>query len=205
MTMTARISKDFALSAGIHYEGKYIINNYLLKLHMDVTTEDMREQNIALDRIKYLLEECFDSCVFVDQQDIAALDNYSKAGMKVCTVPDGPYDQIIGAVLLSKFNAVTEHKLFVDEIVISSRICDDVDFYISSEEDMPVSTVGSYWWKENNTLISDWVIKPSKKEKIVELKKEIPDWVNLGLTWKPKAKAKNSKVVFIDSDHSQPN
>ena len=202
--MTARISKDFALNTGIHYEGKFTINTYLLKLNMEVATEDIREQNIAMERIKYLLEECFDSCVFVDQQDIAALDNYTKAGMKVSTIPDGPYDQIIGAVLMNKFNTVTEKMLYIDEIQISSVIGDDVDFYIASDDDIPLLGTGNHWWRENNTSISDWVKKPNKKDKIVELKKEIPDWSDIGLSWKPKPKAKNSKVEFIDGETTQP-
>jgi len=203
--MTARIAKEFALQAGIHYEGRFIVNTYLMELHMDVTTEDIREQNIALDRIKYLFDMCFDSCVFVDQQDIAAIDNYCKAGIRVCTLPDSPYDQVVAAVLLSKFNTITEQKLFVDEICISSRICDDLSFYVTSDEEIPFNAVNGVWWKENNASISDGFNKPNKKEKILQLKKDIPDWTAIGLTWKPKPNAKNSKVVFIDPESSHPN
>ena len=195
--MNARISREFTLDAGIHYEGRFLINSYVMELFMDVTTEDVREQNIALERVKYLLTEALDSCVFVDYQDVAAIDNYLKANMKVCPVPEGPYDQIIGSVLMSKFNAVTEGKLFVTEVKICSRICDDLNFYVEYDEEMPLHTNIGTWWHENNTSICDIKLKPNRKEKIVELKRESKDWDDVGLTWKPKTKGK-PKIVYID-------
>lgn len=195
--MNAKISREFSLDAGIHYEGKFIINSYMIKLFMSVTTDDVREQNIALERIKYLISEVFDSCVFVDYQDIAAIDNYLKANMKVCPVPEGPYDQIIGSVLMSKFNAVTEKKLFVDEIKINSRICDDLNFYVEYDEELPLHMQIGTWWHENNTSICDMKLKPNRKEKVVQLKRESKDWDDVNLSWKPKSKGK-TKIVYID-------
>lgn len=195
--MNARISREFTLDAGIHYEGRFLINSYIIELFMDVTTDDVREQNIALERVKYLLTESLDSCVFVDYQDVAAIDNYLKANMKVCPVPEGPYDQIIGSVLMSKFNSVTEGKLFITEVKIGSRICDDLQFYVEYDEEMPLHTNIGTWWHENNTSICDVRLKPNNKDKVVELKRESKDWDDIGLTWKPKTKGK-PKIVYID-------
>ncbi len=193
--MNARISRNFTIESGIHYEGKYIVNSYMLEVFMTVNTEDTREQNIALDRIKYLVEEVFDSCVFVDQQDLAAIDNYMKANMKVCPVPEGPYDQVIGLLLMSKFNTVAEDRLLIYEIKISSRVCDDLNFYVEVDEELPIVLAGN-WWHENNTSICDIKQKVNKKDKVLQLKREVVDWADLDLVWTPKPKIK-SKVVYI--------
>lgn len=201
--MNARISKDFIFDAGIHYEGKFSINTYSIRLYLEVVTEDIREQNIAIDRIKYLLNESFSSCVFIDQLDIAAIQNYLKANMKVCPIPEGPYEQIIGSVLMAKFNSILEDKLSVIEIRISSTLCDDLNFYINYDEEMAINLNLGFWWTENNTSICDSKTIVQKKEKVVKLKREIIDWNDIGLSWAPKP-ISEPKIVFIDRDN-QPN
>lgn len=199
--MNARISRDFYLDASIHKDGVFLINPYKLELNMNVKTEDFSEQNIALDRISYLINETFDSCVFVDLLDMAAIDNYRKAGMKVCPVPEGPYDQIIGLILMSKINAITERKLLVEEIKITSKVCDNVVFYVSIDENIGEYSSIDNWWNQNNMSISNRKLKSSKKEKIVELKREeIKDWDDIGLSWKPITKG-DAKIVYIDSSN----
>lgn len=199
--MNTRVSREFEFQAAVHYEDSFIINSYKLDLSMEVTTDDIREQNIALDRIKYLISECFENCIFVDVHENKAIDLYLKAGLHVCPVPEEPYDQIVAAVLLSKFNAVTEKKLYVNEIKIKSAICDDVTFYVSHEENIEFLESPNVWWTDNSASIFD-VSKKSKKEKIVELKKEPIDWNIIGLTWKEKkVTSKDSgEIVFIPVD-----
>ena len=199
--MNTRVSREFAFQAAIHYEDSFIINSYHLDMSMDVTTEDIREQNIALDRIKYLLSECFENCVFIEFSETKAIDAYLKAGLKVCQLPEEPFDQIVAAVLLSKFNTVTEKKLFISEIKIRSSICDDVTFYVTSEEDIEFYGSPNVWWTENNASIFD-TNKRTKKEKIVELRKEPIDWNSIGLSWKEKKSTSkdNGEIVFIPLD-----
>ncbi len=192
--MNTRISRIFVFQAAIHYENNFILNDYEIELFMDVTTEDIREQNIAMDRIKYLFDVSLDSCIFVDVRDSKAIDLYSRAGIAVCPLPDEPYDQVLAAVLLCKLNMITEKHLFVTEIKIKSRICDDVVFYVAHDEEAEFQHLSNVWWNENNPNVSN-SIKKSKKEKVVELKKEPGDWNSLGLSWKEEKK--KGEVVFI--------
>lgn len=193
--MNTKISKKFYFQSGVHYSGTFIINNYDIELFMDVNTDDMREQNIAMDRINYLFSLCLDNCVFVTEEDTDAIKLYSKAGMAVCPLPEEPFDQIVGAVLLSKFNIITEGKLIVTDVKISSKICDDVIFYISYEEDFGLLVDKSKWWNENQPNISTTNNKKNAKEKIVDLKKDSVDWNTLGLGWKEETK--KGEIVFI--------
>ena len=105
--MSARVSKDFAFQAGLYYENKFLINTYNIRLYMEVTVEDISIQNIALDRIKHLFINGLDNCIFVHETNKTVIENYIKAGLKVCTLPEEPYDQIIALVLLKKINTIT--------------------------------------------------------------------------------------------------
>lgn len=198
--MNTRISRDFEFLASIHHENAFIVNSYNLTLSLDVTTENIDYQNIAMDRIKYLFDVCLDSCVFVDIKDTKAIDNYSKANMKVCPLPDEPYDQIIAAVLISKINTITENHLFLNEVAIISKICDDVCFYVSYDEEADFQNLKDVWWAENSPSIN--MIKKLKKEKVVQLHKDPKDWNSVGLGWEePKfCKTDKGEIVFIPVD-----
>jgi hypothetical protein len=192
--MSARISREFGLQAAIYYEENFIINTYEIQLYMDVNTDSIREQNISMDRIKYLFDVCLDSCVFVGAKNSKVIDLYEKAGLVVCPLPDEPFDQVIGALLIRKINTIAENTLFVTEIKIKSSICDDVIFYVSYDEETEFQNLQGVWWNENSPNIS-MNNKKSKKEKVVDLKKESIDWNILGLGWKEETK--KGEVVFI--------
>lgn len=194
--MNARISREFSFQAAIHHDDSFMLNTYHLELMMDVTTDNIREQNIALERIKFLIDMCLDSCVFVDYKEIKAIEAYTKAGIRVCTLPDEPYDQIIASVLMSKFNTITERHLYITEIVIKSKICDDVSFYISDEEDAEFKNIPDVWWTENNPNITS-VPKKVKKDKVVQLKKDLGDWNSIHLGWKEPIQTDKGEIVFI--------
>jgi hypothetical protein len=198
--MSARISKKFIFQAAIHQEETFMVNNYELELFMDVTTEDIDQQNTAMDRIRYFLDICLDSCIFVDMHDAKAIDMYLKANMKVCPLPDEPFDQVIAAVLISKINTITEKHMFLEEIKIRSRLCDDVYFYVSYEEEAEFHHLKDVWWTDNSPSIS--TIKKTKKEKVVELRKKPLDWNSIGLGWESikSEKCDKGEVVFIPVD-----
>lgn len=194
--MNARVSREFTFKAAAHYDDTFIINLYNLIMYMDVTTEDVREQNIALERIKYITEVCLENCIFVDYKNTKAIEAYSKANIKVCSLPEEPFDQVVAAVLLSKFNAITEKKLFVNEIEICSDLCDDVKFFVSHDENIEFYAKNGVWWTDNSPLIFD-LPKKIKKDKIVELRKELGDWNTIGLSWKEFNRSDKGEIVFI--------
>jgi hypothetical protein len=199
--MSAKVARSFEFQSAVHFEGTFAINTYNIELSIDVQTEDPREQQIALERIKYIFSECLESCVFVNKNETKSIDAYLKAGIKVCTIPEDPFDQIVAAVLLSKFNTITENKIHITDIKIKSLICDDVVFFVSDNEDISFTDLDNGWWNANNAAISD-IQKTSKKEKIVEIKRETVDWNTLGLTWKQKraSNKENGEIVFIPLD-----
>jgi len=196
--MNARISKDFSFLAGIHTENSFVINSYQIGLNIEVNTIEIREQNIAMERIKLFLATLED-CVFVNEQEKAAIENYKKAGLKVCTLPDDPYDQVVAVVLMKKLNTITEEKLTIYDISILSLVCDDVKFYVSIHDQTEYDEIKNSWWTQNNIAIIDDVKKSHKKDKIVPLHKNTLDWNNVGLNFKEGADQPNSVLIELTS------
>jgi hypothetical protein len=188
-----RIERDFSFQAAVHFEGYFLMNIYEISLAMEVETMSIREQNIAMDRIIYFLSECLSNSVFVQDTDKKAIEKYTQADIKVCTLPEEPYDQILALLLLLKVNAITEGRLEITDIVLRSELSDEVKFIydITSATHNPFGSKG--WWLESSTSIAD-IPKISKKEKIVKLVKN-SDWSGYGLDWEEKS-SKSSEIIF---------
>ena len=191
--MGTRIERDFSFQAAVHFEGNFLMNIYEISLAMEVETMSIREQNIAMDRIIYFLSDCLTNSVFVQDTEKRAIEKYTQADIKVCTIPEEPYDQILAILLLLKLNAITEGRLEVTDIVFRSELSDDVRFIydITSASHNPFGNKG--WWVESSTSITD-IPKISKKEKIVKLVKN-SDWCGCGLDWEEKSN-KSSEILF---------
>lgn len=199
--MSAKVARSFEFQAAVHFDGIFAMNAYNIELTIDVQTEDPREQQIALERIKYIVNECLESCVFINKTETKAIEAYCKAGIKICPIPEEPFDQIVAAVMLTKFNVITENKIQITEIKIKSLICDDVVFFVSNNEEIAFTELSNGWWNHNNASIND-LQKTSKKEKVVEIKREPVEWNKIGLTWTEKKSVSNpnGEIVFIPLD-----
>lgn len=147
---------------------------------MDVLADSISEQNIAMDRLKYLVYEVLTNVVFVDASETKLIEKYQAAGMRVCTTPEAPYDQIISLLLFYKFNSIAEGKLLVTNLQLESMLSDGVGFMLD-EDILEVAPFKLGWWTENNVLVTDKTV--GKKEKIVKMIKK-SDWSTLGLDWK---------------------
>jgi hypothetical protein len=93
--MNTRIERDFDFQAAVYFEDRFIMNTYSISLGMMVSTESIREQNVAMDRMSYFLNECIESCVFIKSTEKKMIEKYVAAGLKVSTLPEEPYDQIV--------------------------------------------------------------------------------------------------------------
>lgn len=191
--MATRISRTFEFLGAVYFEGNFLMNHYSLTLSMDVQTDSISEQNIAMDRMKYFIHEILDSAVFVQNSETKMIEKYQTAGLKVCTLPEEPYDQIITLLLLYKLNAICEDKLLVTHLELDSALSDNVGFMYDSDDLEMLHPYKCGWWTESSVSISDKNIT-GKREKIVKLVKK-SDWSSLGLDWKEK-ESKSSEIIF---------
>lgn len=184
--MTTRIEKDVYITSGLYFNNKFLINTYVLNISMTVETEQVREQNVAMERLEYFLNEIVSNCIFIDNKETEQIEKYVNAGINVATLPEEPYDQIIGMIILQKLNAIMENRLVVTDLSISSKLSDDVRFCVISDMAEAIFS-GDYWW--NNPSQQTYDFNKSSSKKVVKLFDNL--WTEMGLSWKEKNGQKN--------------
>lgn len=190
--MNTNIERDFDFQAGLYFQDSFLLNYYTFTLFIEINTDSIHEQNIAMDRLKYFVYEVLESTIFLNEYDFATGKKYQDAGLKVCFTPDDPYDQVMCLMLLLKLNAICEGRLRVVEILLSSKVSDNIKFkenVINAEMHYPENG----WWHEIAPNIYDTDYHDRENQKIVKLKSD--EWKNIGLVWQEK-KEKSTEIAF---------
>ena len=178
--INAEIEKDFTFLTSIHFEDKFFVNLYEMKAYMQILTENAIEQNIAIERLNYFLGEYIDSAVLVKESEEDAISKYRAAGLKICTTPEEPFDQIVGMILINKCNAIMEGRIVMSDITFGSKLSNLIKFNIDHET-AAAEFAGKYWYNKPTLSLHN----KTKKDKIVNLFEQ-NDWKDVGLTWKEK-------------------
>ena len=204
--MSTRIQREFNFTAGIYFSGKFFMTMYTATLFMELVTEDHDDQQIGLERIKYLFETCFSDSIFIKDTEHKAIETLVNIGMKVSTLPVEPYDQVVAMAIFSKVNAITENKYYLTDIQFGSHLSDGVTYMIDFDDNFGPLEADGFWWKNSNMHVSD-VKKSTKKDKIVKLHKLNSNWSDVELGWKINPETtelantipinKNSEVLFL--------
>jgi len=184
--MATRIEKDFTFQAAVHFEGKFCLNIYDITLSMLVETECAREQNVAMDRAVHFLQVVLQNCIFVDSSNADAIKKYKQAGIKICELPEEPYDQIIEMVILLKLNAIMENRLRVSDMLLSSVLGDNVRYSMVAEIAENFLS-GDSWWNDSTICLNKEELVQNKDpdDNVLKLFDD-SHWVDLGLSWKEK-------------------
>ena len=192
--MTARIKREFNFIAGIWLENQYQIGIYSFTMFIDILTENPYEQSIALERMKYLIDDRIANSVFIESSEKKVIDTFTNLGMKVCVLPVEPYDQALAIPLLLKMNAITEGKFNITHMSFKSHLSDDVEYLIDIEDGFELYNDKTCWWHDSGSNILDNK-KTNKKDKIVKLHKD-NEWAELDLGWKHPCKPEASEIIF---------
>ena len=196
--MTTRVKREFNFVAGIWLEGEYQIGMYSFTVFIEILTDDPYEQSVALERMKYFIDEVVTNSVFVEASDNKVIDTFTGLGMKVCVLPLEPYDQAISIALLLKLNAITEGKFNITNMSFKSQLSDDVEYLIDIDDEVEAYATKNNWWNDSGSNISNK--KSNKKDKIVKLHKD-NEWTELDLGWKHICKPEASEIIFtLDTD-----
>lgn len=197
--MTTRVKREFNFVAGIWLEGEYQIGMYSFTLFIEILTDDPYEQSVALERMKYFIDEVVTNSVFIEYTDTKAIDTFTGLGMRVGVLPLEPYDQAISIALLLKLNAITEGKFNITNMAFKSQLSDDVEYLIDIEDEVEAYATKNNWWNDSGSNMNTNK-KANKKDKIVKLHKD-NEWTELDLGWKHVAKPNASEIIFtLDTD-----
>lgn len=190
--MNTSIERDFDFQAAVYFENTFLINLYSFTISMEVNTESIHEQNVAMERIKYLVYEVLENSIFVHEEEKDIIKKYQDAGLKVCATPEEPYDQIVALLLMLKFNSICEDRLKVTDILFTSKLSDGVKFkenIITAQH----AFEDEAWYNEPSPKLICEKNKKAGKEKIVKLQNN--EWKGPGLIWK-ESKEKPTEIVF---------
>ena len=183
--MTTRIQRDFSFLSGVYCDEIFSMCMYETCLYIDVETDSIREQNIAMERLSYFMSEYLEDAIFIKETNKKMIDLYTAAGMKVCTLPEEPHEQMIAVMLMLKLNAIAEGRFVITDLSVTSSISAGVSYMC--EIDSPIGPFAETgWWDKSDASMSA-PNKQNKKDKIVQLfRTHNTDWTEFGLGWKEK-------------------
>lgn len=180
--MSSRIRKDIAFVTGVHFENTFMINLYECDMSMIVHTDDSREQRVALDRVFHFVNNHLNNSIIIASTEKEAIEKYEAAGHTLCIIPEEPFDQLLGLILLNKFNSIMEGRIEITDITFGSKLTDYIKFEISKEEAEELYPDNA-WYNQPTVAIKD--VPKKKRDKIVKLF-EPDEWETNELTWKDK-------------------
>ena len=200
--MNIRLKYDTSFLAAVHFNQQFLIAEYTVTINMLTNTADPYEQNIAFNRLRYMIEEVFYNTIFVHQDDVKQCKLYSNAGCKISNLPEEPLDQIIGIMLYSKLSAIMEDRIFITNLDLSSDIGDSVVYSHSIDETRgPFADAG--WWNDPAPTYCDKKFYGKRKEdRIVELKNN-NNWHSLNLLFEPEPAGDSTESTVVYADFSK--
>jgi|APCry1669188970_1035186.scaffolds.fasta_scaffold00408_8 hypothetical protein len=193
--MNVRIKFPINFTAGIFYRDELQMNNYMVTLSMITNSLDGTINNIALDRIKYFIYHEIESSIFINSSDVERCEKFIDAGLKITTIPDAPVDQLIGIMLYYKLSSITEDRILIEEIEISSSIGEGLVYIHGSNENVDGLDIPE-WWKSCDLIHCDSEL--IEDDEIVTLA-NVTAWRDLELEWPDEEESETGNtVVFAD-------
>lgn len=178
--MNVRMSTELNLLASMHWMGEVSNNIYSIGLGLMTNTEDNHEQNVAVSRIRYYVNELIRSGVFIDQDYGSEIKQLNACGFKTITLPEPPFDMSVAIMLYCKLNAICENKLIITDVTLSSAEGDNMRFHHDSEDAFgPFSEDG--WWNEPDPSWCEHTTE-NPSGKVLKMDRKLT-WGDLGLSW----------------------
>lgn len=189
------------------YEDLLLPNQYHLKMHFDVATDDSDEQNVAFDRIKFFVDNVLQDSIFC-QVDDPRIDFYMKSfKQKIVTFAHAPQDLTIVSHIYSKFNQITEGRLEIHDMELGSRLGNNItvnfgeDFFEDSgmlfDHEMIKAAEKSPWWFREDCGSADF-FRMDEETKELAFVTDVSGWEDTGLTWPDQKGLKKEKGTGFD-------
>ena len=193
--MNVRLQYTMPFTAGVHYNGKLIMNGYLLKVFMITNVAESELTDTAFERLKYFINEEMDSTIFINLADQEQCQLYADAGIKITTLPNEPVDQIVGVMLFHKLNAIMENRISIIETELSSHLGDNV-VYVHSENEITQNIEIPAWWTTPDLLHNE--LDSGRSDTVFAAPYTGPTWRDLNLSWDDDEPVETGNIVFAD-------
>lgn len=191
--MNVRLMYELEFPAGIYFKDRLQINHYTVNLNLLTATTDADSITVAMDRIKWFVYGELENTVFVNQSMAERAELMSMMGINVTMLPEEPVDQIIGMMLYCKLNAITEGRMQITQIDISSSLGDSV-WYMHDDEDSLGPFAADGWWHRAGCQRNDVV--PAADQNVVKVTTD--GWTEVGLDWPDEHEPVANTVVYAN-------
>lgn len=173
-------------------------NRYRVSVYFVTTTDDFYEVNVAMDRVRVMIDREFSQSVFVCDRHRDAAVALKDLGADITLLPEEPLDQVIGIMLYCKLTAVMEQRMEITQLDLASDAGDNV-WYQHYQDDAQGPFAADGWWNQPG---------PGRGSVMLEQPQIVPagagSWEPYGLTWASTAAAPTATVVYgkFGSDES---
>ena len=195
--MNVKLRNLVSFIAGIYYNERLHMANYVLELEMTTNTTNTYNQNIALERIHFFINEIVNSSIIICSDHIKQIKDYAKAGLNIIELPMEPFDQSISLALMQKLNSICEQNVIITETDITGSLSDGISYQTNLTDPRGHYTKNG-WWNDPELNWYDRNVLNNNKESIVRLDKRLT-WQEVHLQWdeekKPTDPKKDNTVV----------
>lgn len=179
--MNIQLSKAFSVNCVlVMIDQDPWINTYDVSIGMLVSADTHHEYNCAYGRIKFWLQNIMQDSVLIEHTD-QRIKSWRNVGLRCLDLPTTPVDQAIGFMLMSKLNAVTEGRISVQHLNVSSFADDNVTYYCDQTDSLHWFDATG-WWNETAPSCSTPLGKATSTGKIIEIARN-QDWKDHDLAW----------------------
>ena len=195
--MNVRLIKTWHWQSGLVYQDAFYINTYTARIRMHTTSMYDQDHDVAYGRMDYWFEEVMQDSVMINA-DSAAAKAYAATGQRLLMFPDDPVDQLVGIMLCLKLNAITEGRLIITDVDLSSVHGADMTYQHNQSEALgPLAAAG--WWQDTRPIWNH-TASSTRGSKVVSLNRAA-DWNSLELDWHSNSpRDRDSSIVFADFD-----
>lgn len=156
------------------------INTYEVRLHMTVATEHVAEYNMAYERLKHWFEQVMQDCVLVSSTSQRSTA-WKDTGLRLLDFPVVPVDQVIGLMLMRKLTAITEGRIMITRVSITSPADDFVTYHCDLGDDLHWFE-DSGWWSDPRPVHSSSHNRSRNNGKVISISRS-QDWKDHDLDW----------------------
>ena len=184
----ADLKWNTAFTSTILLHESLLPNTYKISLTFNSNTDNIKNQNRAFDRIKFLFQNMLHNGLIMNYKNKHA-DGLSQYSDKIIMIPEEPFDQIMVAIIHSKLVNIVEGNIQITEVQLNSWQGDNVTYtsevfgltklFLEGDFD------GVQWWQHSKPI----TFTPS------DLKYKILEWKDINLEFDKIKKPPHNKKV----------
>ena len=142
-----RLNFDLNFQAGIWYGKQLMLSNYVVNANVLTNTKKPVDNETAVERMRWFVNNVFHCSVFIEDEDQAQADKLWAAGINVIQMPGPPTDQLINLLMFTKLNAIVEGRVILTDLQLTGNLSDGIRYNCDMEDFFgPFAEKG--WWND---------------------------------------------------------